>query len=223
MKKLKPRIALFDSWDSRILVAPYREMGLEVMLISNIREARTLEFNYLLLGGGSDVNPIYYGEAAIHASVTPTSKDRDRVEWILVRRAFAARIPTLGICRGCQLMAVASGAILAQDLNFMGYTDRDHRRGFHPIEYRNRYLEKIAGDLGSVNTFHHQAISNTPLGWETAATSDDGIIESIYYPGFLGVQWHPERPWTSGKSNRWVQAWDDLTTWHVSGFRKGRS
>lgn len=221
MKKLKPRLAVYDTWDIDILTAPYLRAGVEVLRIGNLAEARTFDFNFLLLPGGADINPSYYGEAPIHAFLSEQSKLRDRVEWILLRRALGARIPTLGICRGMQYMAVAAGAPLIQDLIAMGYTDQDHRCGYHPVEFRNKRLEAIACS-NLVNTFHHQGVANTPLGWKTAAVSDDGIIEAIFTPGFLGIQWHPERPLSLGRWKLDQDGWNDLVQWHLAGFREER-
>lgn len=221
MKRLKPRLAVYDSWDSNIVTAPYVRAGVEVILIGNLAEARSFDFNFLLLSGGADVNPIYYGESSIHAQVNEQSKLRDRIEWILLRRALGARIPTLGICRGMQFLAIAAGAPLVQDLISLGYTDRNHRFGHHPIEFRNKRLEDITGS-SQVNTFHHQGVANTPLGWETAATADDGVIEAIFHPGFLGVQWHPERPLNRGTWEMDRDSWSKLIQWHLAGFRRER-
>lgn len=221
MKRLKPRLAVHDTWDIDIVTAPYARAGVEVLRIGNLAEARTFDFNFLLLPGGADINPIYYGEAPIHASLSEQSKLRDRVEWILLRRALGARIPTLGICRGMQYMAVAAGAPLVQDLVAMGYTDQNHRFGHHLVEFKNKKLENITGS-DMVNTFHHQGVANTPLGWKTAAVSDDGIIEAIFTPGFLGVQWHPERPLGQGKWRLDREAWSKLVQWHLAGFREER-
>lgn len=217
MAKLRPRVAIFDNWDARILMRPYTAMGIEVVPIATVSEARTFEFHFLVLGGGADVNPTYYGEPKVHASVTDQSRQRDRVEWVLVRRALAARIPTLGICRGHQMLAVAAGATLVQDVVYLGYTDRDHRKGTHPIEFMDGPLGKLIGFMQVVNSYHHQAVANVPVGWTTAAVSDDGLIEAMYHPGFLGVQWHPER--LCGSRNKQEDEWPHLVEWHLSGFK----
>jgi hypothetical protein len=117
----------------------------------------------------------------------------------------------LGVCRGHQMIAVAYGGELHQDLWKDSVIVKPHNN-FHSIEAHSDELERHLPTL-AVNSFHHQAISRVPRGFRTAAVSMDGVIEAIYKPGILGVQWHPEELWqTDGR-------WAHLFEWHVRGLR----
>lgn len=158
----------------------------------------------LILSGGSDVDPARYGQ-----SPHPESSwrpDRDVSEFLLLEGARERDLPMLAICRGLQLLAVASGGQLHQHLpDALGH-DR-HRPGNEPAGARisgehlvrlepGTRLHKILGDEVAVNSLHHQGIANpgglTAAGW----CPDDGLLEAAEDPGrsfLVGVQWHPER------------------------------
>ena len=137
---------------------------------------------------------------------------RDNLEWILARRAIQESIPTLGICRGMQMLAVASGSSLWQDVNQQKRSPNNHRKGQHRLTGVKSPLD---GNIPShvVNSRHHQAIRNVPHGWKVVARSeDDDIAEAIYRPGFLGVQWHPEDMF------RHEPGWAGLFRWWLNGL-----
>jgi putative glutamine amidotransferase len=163
------------------------ELGGKLQTVSDKHTAYTARMDRLLLLGGADVSPFFYGEPIIDAQ--PPDRDRDVVEWILVRRAITERVPILGICRGHQMLAVAHGGTLWQDI-VNGPGAYEHGT-YHKL---NQVHSKLAGRLPTrtVNSLHHQAVRVVPFGFDVAARSPDGIIESVYRPGALGVQWHPE-------------------------------
>lgn len=156
----------------------------------------------IVLSGGADIDPEYLGEERLECvSVNPR---RDNQELMLVRLAMDRKIPVLGICRGIQVLAAALGGKLYQDIK----TQHDRpclehsqtiARGLPSHDVR---LEKDSLLYGffkketlAVNSFHHQAVKEVPLGFRVTAVSSDGIIEGIESTSFrpvMGVQWHPE-------------------------------
>lgn len=154
----------------------------------------------LLVIGGDDVDPAAYG-AAPHAALGPVDRARDRFELALVRAAAAGDVPTLGICRGLQVMNVALGGTLLQHVpeEVPGALPHGGRMDVaHDVTVEGRSaLARIVGvtRLG-VNSHHHQAIATPAPGLAVTARSDDGVVEAAEDPTrrlLLGVQWHPER------------------------------
>lgn len=166
----------------------------------------------LVLSGGEDVAPDEYGAAASPKTYAPHRR-RDRTEIALARRARERRIPTLSICRGIQLINVALGGTLVQDIpsevaNPLQH-DLSERRAerVHDIEITegSKLAQALGGTRIAVNSSHHQAIAKPAAGLAITARSADGVIEGVEWTAddwwMLGVQWHPEelvgdaRPW----------------------------
>jgi len=159
----------------------------------------------LLLTGGDDVDPALFG-AAPHSTYEPAEPGRDAYEIALVRRALAARVPVLAICRGLQVLNVAAGGTLIQDIPSECRTDVNHSGPSsaalaHAVEvvpgsHLDAMLERSAGSGAvMVNSRHHQAIDVLGQGLVVTARAPDGIIEGVEGPGpafCVGVQWHPE-------------------------------
>lgn len=156
-----------------------------------------------LLSGGCDVNPQYFGEdPSPGCGVFDT--ERDEAEFQLVRLAIKKSKPVFGICRGLQVMNVALGGTLIQDIP----SELDHpiqheqkvprRQGSHRVSLeKDTQLYKVLKEQESivVNSLHHQSIDRLGDGLRTAAFSSDGIIEAIDMTDnglLIGVQWHPE-------------------------------
>ena len=151
----------------------------------------------LLLPGGGDMDPKFYGQARIPACGEPNLL-RDAAEPLLLRAFLAADKPVLGICRGIQVMNAVLGGDLYQDIKpFEHLPHNDHWAKVHTVTVRRgTLLSRILGqDTVLVNSQHHQAVDRIAPGFTLAALSEDGIVEAIEKPdaGFcLGVQWHPE-------------------------------
>lgn len=151
----------------------------------------------LLLPGGGDMDPKFYGQERIPACGEPNLL-RDAAEPLLLRAFLAADKPVLGICRGIQVMNAVLGGDLYQDIKpFEHLPHNGHWAKVHAVTVRRgTLLSRILGqDTVLVNSQHHQAVDRVAPGFTLAALSEDGIVEAIEKPdaGFcLGVQWHPE-------------------------------
>lgn len=151
----------------------------------------------LLLPGGGDMDPKFYGQARIPACGEPNLL-RDAAEPLLLRAFLATDKPVLGICRGIQVMNAVLGGDLYQDIKpFEHLPHNGHWAKVHTVTVRRgTLLSRILGqDTVLVNSQHHQAVDRVAPGFTLAALSEDGIVEAIEKPdaGFcLGVQWHPE-------------------------------
>ena len=151
----------------------------------------------LLLPGGGDMDPKFYGQARIPACGEPNLL-RDAAEPLLLRAFLAADKPVLGICRGIQVMNAVLGGDLYQDIKpFEHLPHNDHWAKVHTVTVRRgTLLSRILGqDTVLVNSQHHQAVDRVAPGFTLTALSEDGIVEAIEKPDArfcLGVQWHPE-------------------------------
>ena len=151
----------------------------------------------LLLPGGGDMDPKFYGQEHIPACGEPNLL-RDAAEPLLLRAFLAADKPVLGICRGIQVLNAVLGGDLYQDIKpFEHLPHNDHWTKVHTVTVRRgTLLSRILGqDTVLVNSQHHQAVDRVAPGFTLAALSEDGIVEAIEKPDArfcLGVQWHPE-------------------------------
>jgi putative glutamine amidotransferase len=183
---------------------------IRIELITTMEEAYSTPFDGLMLLGGADIHPFFYGEAKRHSQVSESSWKRDRVEWMLARRALNEDKPVFGICRGHQMLTVAAGGSLYQDIHQDGLTD--HHPSVHRLQDVRMSLRKHLPTY-TVNSYHHQSTRMVPAGFDVAARSDDGVIEAIHRPGALGVQWHPEMLWNSEPK------WAALFKWFLAGLK----
>lgn len=158
----------------------------------------------LLLPGGEDVDPANYGSER-HPQLGPTDKERDRTEILLTRWALEWGMPTLGVCRGAQVLNVVCGGTLYQDIHSQrpDLTKHDY---FPPKYERFRICHQVAiqedsrlasalGTVHEVNSMHHQGINQLGHGLRAVAVAEDGLVEALEAPSLpfvLGVQWHPE-------------------------------
>lgn len=168
----------------------------------------------LMLTGGEDIAPERFGQAR-HPATGDAHAARDTYEIALAKKAFEHRLPTLAICRGVQVMNVALGGTLIQDIpserpSEIGHDPGKSKRAARvhgvSIEAESRLAEIVADTLISTNSSHHQSVDSVAADLWTAARADDGIVEALEArdPAWwmVGVQWHPE------ELTQTVEDWD---------------
>ncbi|HEX3691578.1 MAG TPA: sigma-70 family RNA polymerase sigma factor [Solirubrobacteraceae bacterium] len=156
----------------------------------------TLSDGLVLTGAFSDLHAGLYGEVPRIARGEP-DYERDRADLGILTAALAMDLPVAGVCRGHQLLNIASGGDLYQDVVSDGATTAEHGAGGHPVRTRaGATLRGLLGRSAYVDSEHHQAIRRLGRGLTATATSPDGIVESIERTDrrfAVGLQWHPER------------------------------
>ena len=171
----------------------------------------------LLLTGGEDVAPARYGETP-HETVVDAEPARDEFEIGIARAARERQLPIFAICRGIQLLNVAFGGTLVQDIPSEVPGALQHSLKVPPNEpytlahevwvEQDTVLSRLLGErltdaeVCDVNSRHHQAVKDVAQGFKVVATAPDGVIEAIEDPAArfcLGVQWHPENFWRTGE------------------------
>ncbi len=170
-------------------------------------------FDGILLAGGGDVLPSLYG-GAVHPRFNAAEPGRDEYELELARLATERDVPLLAICRGIQVLNVARGGTLIQDIpteapNPLNHDVREPRfaiahEAWIAAGSRLDLLmrERLESDIAPVNSRHHQAVKELGAGLVVTATAPDGVIEAIEDPArrfCLGVQWHPENFYRTGE------------------------
>lgn len=187
----------------REYVAALQAVGAAALLIppgatTEVARSAVERIDGLVIAGGPDIDPALYG-AEMHPTTDRPRAERDQTELLLYKAARERGIPVLGICRGMQMMAVASGGSLVQDLPAAGYglVHRDAPGTFH--DHGATFSEpslaaQILGSAMVVNSSHHQSVDD-PGSLTVTGRADDGTIEALEDPDahfVLGVQWHPE-------------------------------
>jgi putative glutamine amidotransferase len=156
----------------------------------------------LLLTGGWDIDPQWFGEDPL-PELGDIAPERDAAEMALTRAFLQAGKPILGICRGHQVLAVALGCTLYQDLktqnkeanNHFPKMPRNHPMHAIQVEKDSLLYQVLGSDQIRVNSMHHQAVRDYPSDVLITARAQDQIVEALEsskYPNVLGVQWHPE-------------------------------
>jgi putative glutamine amidotransferase len=193
-----------------------RRVGGEPMELDRARDLPAevvTRIDGLLLTGGGDVDPALYG-ATPHETFTASEDGRDVYEIALVRAAADADLPILAICRGMQVLNVAFGGTLVQDVPSMVHGAMQHALAEPRYALAHEVwvaggsrLEAVMGDkleggTCHVNSRHHQAVDTVAEGWEVSGTAPDGVVEAIEQPKHpfrIAVQWHPENFWRTGE------------------------
>ena len=158
----------------------------------------------LLLTGGPDIDPLFYGEEPI-PELGDVVRERDALESTVFAEFLQLDKPILGVCRGCQMITAAMGGTLWQDLPSQFPSDVSHRNEGYPTSAEKQHevsipestpLHRLLG-RGTLltNSYHHQAAKALPGTLKAMATAEDGVIEAVYAPErrfVWGIQWHPE-------------------------------
>jgi putative glutamine amidotransferase len=197
-------------------LASVEQTGAKVRVLEVSESPRALVglLNGIVLTGGGDIDPVLYGEDR-HETVEDAEPGRDEFEIDLARRAMAADLPVLAICRGAQVLNVAAGGTLVQDIPSTVASDLTHSISQPPnavahdvVVAPGSRLQEVLGPAvdGSatcrVNSRHHQSVGRLGAGLVATGIAPDGIIEAIEAPDnsfCLGIQWHPENFWRTGE------------------------
>ena len=208
----------------RILV-PYAKPDYVAALTNAGADVRTLDaaapvdeamagIDGVLLTGGADIEPSLYNETR-HPATYDAEPGRDALELAIAKRAIDADVPLLAICRGVQVLNVAAGGTLVQDIpteigRAVPHDEREPRdRTAHPVRVMpdTRLAAALASEIDEhgetlVNSRHHQSIATIGDGLEVTAVAPDGVTEAVERPASqfcVGVQWHPENFHASGR------------------------
>ncbi|WP_054710662.1 gamma-glutamyl-gamma-aminobutyrate hydrolase family protein [Bacillus sp. JCM 19041] len=188
-------------------IAAVNKMDALPFVLPNIEPEKAYSYvsilDGLLLTGGGDINPALFNEDP-HPALGNITPERDVFEYALAKVAIDLKKPILAICRGMQVLAIAAGGGMYQDLPAQHTgTLIQHKQlaprsyGSHKIHFaKHSLIEQIAGsEEAYVNSFHHQAVSHVPATFKVSAWTNDTVIEAIEATEStfqLGVQWHPE-------------------------------
>jgi putative glutamine amidotransferase len=190
--------------------------GVPVMLpnVENIADIEPLFeiLDGLMITGGGDLNPSFYGQQP-HPRLGETTSARDNLELAIFKYMFERQKPILGICRGHQVINVALGGTLHQDLSCLHHGTLKHTDGdqtgmvFHAVNLNSESLLcKIVGAVSiETNSSHHQVVDKLGQGLTAVGFAPDGVLEAYEHSGYgflIGVQWHPERITEREHSNR---------------------
>jgi len=196
----RERVTLNTTYVRALEGAGLVPLAVPTMLAADRAGAALAAVRGLVLTGGEDVAPARYG-AAPHPRLGEVDPVRDAAELALIAAARARGLPILAICRGIQILNVALGGTLYQDLDSErpGPVPHNDETGRHPIHVEaGSLLERTLGTrAASVNSRHHQAIRDLAPGLAAVAWADDGVIEGAEptdakEPWMVAVQWHPE-------------------------------
>lgn len=191
-----------DDPDNNYIRAIEEFGGIPRTLYPGISREAYADIDGLLLTGGGDIDPSYYGEE-VHET-TETEPGRDALELPLCKQGIKEDLPVFGICRGIQVMNVAMNSSLYQDIpsqfadHLLHKIMEKREDSWHDIKIQpDSLLSQITGDqVAEVNSRHHQALKVLGEGFTVTARSEDGIIEAIEDKSkrfMIGVQYHPER------------------------------
>ncbi|MEU5345384.1 gamma-glutamyl-gamma-aminobutyrate hydrolase family protein [Streptomyces sp. NPDC020766] len=170
-------------------------------------EALVQRLDALVLSGGADVHPRFYG-GQVTADTTPLDAEQDEFDIAIVRAAIARGIPVLGTCRGHEVLNVALGGTV-YDHHLPGHERRDQAAALpaHGVNFvEGTTLHSLYGKRAQVNSMHHMAVDAVAPGVRVAGRSDDGLVEAIECVDHdvLGVQWHPEAHAAPDPAFRWL-------------------
>lgn len=186
-----------------------RAGGIPVILPLHVQNIHRLldSLDGVVFSGGGDIEAQRFGQQN-HDAAGGFDEERDTFEIAIMQAAFERDVPILAICRGVQVMNVARGGDLIQDIPTQTTSDMKHNQraegsGEHDVFQTtnvaggdNPVTAAFGEGSATINSFHHQSIGKVAPGLEVVATAEDGIVEAVYAPKqtyAVGTQWHPER------------------------------
>ena len=188
----------------KVGLLPYiAPLDFDVCSASELAKEACEHVSGVLITGGVDIDPSLYHESP-HEKLGEIDELRDRFEMALVKEAISRKLPLMGICRGSQIINVALGGSLYQDIHSqvpdaLNHTVNENRsepaHRIDIVDKKSHLFEIIKQECAEVNSTHHQAIKSLGDNLRAVSYAPDGIIEAIEhscYPFLLGVQWHPE-------------------------------
>ncbi len=187
--------AVYDAGAEPLVIHPEAPEGMPEEQLDALVRLRIHMADGVLLPGGGDLAAHWAGQEA-HASQYDVDDEQDAFDLALARVALEDGIPLLAICRGNQVVNVARGGDLVQDM--VETLGADHRHLVHEIRIiDDSPLREVApADTMSISCYHHQGLGRLGLGLEATAFAEDGTIEAVSLRGhhgwYLGIQWHPE-------------------------------
>ncbi len=224
--ELKPLIGISTSEDNKESMLSHQYVkavtnagGIPVVL-PNIVEHNSLEslvelLDGLLLSGGGDIDPTLFGEEP-HPKLGLIRPNRDKFEMHMIKEFLIRDKPILAICRGCQILNIAVGGDMFQDIYSQINKDLLQHTQLAPMTHGSHYVHVKDGSLlhqitdmlkFKVNSYHHQANRKVAANFQLSATASDGIIEAIeskVHSFVLGLQWHPEGMLPNGDNDNYA-------------------
>jgi len=227
----KPIIGITTSYSNNLYQVRYtyiesvKQAGgipLILPLAENAEQAREIlaTVDGMILSGGADVQPLVYGEEP-ERGLGGVDPIRDRSEFLYIEASKESKIPVLGICRGHQILNVAYGGTLYQDIpsSIKGAIKHGQSMpGNYPshsifVDKDSRLHGLIGTDSTTVNSFHHQSVKDVAPGFKVVARAKDGVVEAmeaIPTYNIMSVQFHPEYFVADNKDPMWVKLFADL-------------
>lgn len=205
---MKPLIGITECYKFENYQYAIEKHGGEVKQLNIGDDPSNINIDGLLLPGGGDIDPRRYNESRYHVNgiskIRGVSRSRDTSELQLCLKALEDDIPLLGICRGIQILNVAKGGSLYQDIHtqlnncLLHKDEQSDYDAWHNIKIQpNCLMNQITNNyFAEVNSTHHQSVKTIGQGLIVTAQSKDGIIEAMEYPEksfVIAVQYHPER------------------------------
>ncbi len=213
----RDRLAAMESYAQAIRLAGGIPIFITPMADEDAADELLLRLDGVVLSGGGDVDPARYHQAP-GPRLDEVDERRDSFEFGLASRAIAGATPLLGICRGIQVVNVALGGSLIQDIPSQHPGALDHEQGAsQPGQLSHRVAIEQRGQLAQiygigeaqVNSYHHQAVGDLAPGLVSTALAPDAVIEAVEFPEHpfaVAVQWHPERLLERPESQRLFEA-----------------